>query len=211
MARSKSSERWLKEHFSDPFVKRAQTEGMRSRAAFKLEEVLERDRLLKPGMVVVDLGAAPGGWSQLVRQRMGDNGRVVAMDILDMPPIAGVDFIHGDFREPEALSRLEALLLGKPVDLVLSDMAPNMSGVEAVDRTRSMYLAELARDFAQEHLRPGGTFLIKLFQGIGFDAYLLDLKRRYTKVTMRKPKASRSRSSEVFALATGKRQGTTRK
>jgi 23S rRNA (uridine2552-2'-O)-methyltransferase len=205
MARSKSSQRWLKEHFSDPFVKRAQSEGLRSRAAFKLEELLERDRLLKPGMVVVDLGAAPGGWSQLVRQRLGDKGRVVALDILDMPPIAGVDFIHGDFRESEAVSRLEALLEGQSVDLVLSDMAPNMSGVESVDQARSMYLAELARDFAQDHLRPGGAFLIKLFQGVGFDAYLLDLKRRYAKVAIRKPKASRSRSSEVYALATGKR------
>ena len=205
MARSKSSQRWLKEHFSDPFVKRAQAEGLRSRAAFKLEELLERDRLLRPGMVVVDLGAAPGGWSQLVRQRLGDAGRVVALDILDMPPIAGVDFIHGDFRENEALSRLQALLQGQPVDLVLSDMAPNMSGVESVDQARSMYLAELARDFAQDHLKPGGAFLIKLFQGVGFDAYVLDLKRRYAKVTVRKPKASRSRSSEVYALATGKR------
>ena len=205
MARSKSSQRWLKEHFSDPFVKRAQAEGLRSRAAFKLEELLDRDRLLKPGMVVVDLGAAPGGWSQLVRQRLGDAGRVVALDILDMPPIAGVDFIHGDFRENEALSRLQALLQGQPVDLVLSDMAPNMSGVESVDQARSMYLAELARDFAQDHLKPGGAFLIKLFQGVGFDAYVLDLKRRYAKVTVRKPKASRSRSSEVYALATGKR------
>ncbi len=205
MARSKSSQRWLKEHFSDPFVKRAQAEGLRSRAAFKLEELLDRDRLLKPGMVVVDLGAAPGGWSQLVRQRLGDAGRVVALDILDMPPIAGVDFIHGDFRENEALSRLQALLQGQPVDLVLSDMAPNMSGVESVDQARSMHLAELARDFAQDHLKPGGAFLIKLFQGVGFDAYVLDLKRRYAKVTVRKPKASRSRSSEVYALATGKR------
>jgi 23S rRNA (uridine2552-2'-O)-methyltransferase len=208
--RSKSSQRWLKEHFSDPYVKRAQADGMRSRAAYKLEELLERDRLLKPGMVVVDLGAAPGGWSQVLRQALRDrrgldDGRVLALDILDMPPIAGVEFIHGDFREAEALSRLEALLGGAAVDLVLSDMAPNMSGVDAVDQARAMHLAELARDFAQEHLKHGGDFLIKLFQGEGFDAYVADLRKRYTKLAIRKPAASRRRSNEVYALATGKR------
>ena len=205
MTRSKSSQRWLKEHFADPFVKRAQAEGMRSRAAYKLEQLIERDRLLKPGMAVVDLGAAPGGWSQVLRRDLGDNGRVIAMDILDMPPIAGVDFIHGDFREPEALSRLEALIGDKPVDLVLSDMAPNMSGVDTVDQARAMYLSELARDFADAHLKQGGTFLIKLFMGEGFDAYMKDLKGRYARVITRKPDASRRRSNEVFALATGKR------
>ena len=205
MARSKSSPKWLKEHFDDPFVKKAQAEGMRSRAAYKLEEVLQKDRLLKHGMVVVDLGAAPGGWSQVVRKQLGDTGRVLAMDILEMPPIAGVDFIHGDFREAEALSRLEALLGKDSVDLVLSDMAPNMSGVDAVDQARAMHLAELARDFAQEHLKHGGDFLIKLFQGEGFDAYVADLRKRYTKLAIRKPAASRRRSNEVYALATGKR------
>ena len=205
MARSKSSHRWLREHFSDPYVKKAQAEGLRSRAAYKLEELIARDRLLKPGMVVVDLGAAPGGWSQLVRRELGDSGRVIALDILDMPPLAGVEFIHGDFREPEPLSRLEALLAGAEVDLVLSDMAPNMSGVDAVDQARSMYLAELARDFADQHLKPGGTFLIKLFQGAEFDQYIRDLRKRYAQVKVRKPDASRSRSSEVYALATGKR------
>ncbi len=208
-ARSKSSQRWLKEHFADPFVKKAQAEGMRSRAAFKLEELIERDRLLKPGMVVVDLGAAPGGWSQVVRRGLdksgGDRGRVVAMDILEMPPIAGVEFIHGDFREAEALSRLQARLGGAQVDLVLSDMAPNMTGVDTVDQARAMYLAELARDFAQEHLKHGGDFLIKLFQGEGIDAYVLDLRRRYQRLVIRKPAASRRRSNEVYALATGKR------
>jgi 23S rRNA (uridine2552-2'-O)-methyltransferase len=209
-ARSKSSQRWLKEHISDPYVKKAQADGMRSRAAYKLEELLERDRLLKPGMVVVDLGAAPGGWSQVLRQALRDrrgldDGRVLALDILDMPPIAGVEFIHGDFREAEALSRLEALLGGAAVDLVLSDMAPNMSGVDAVDQARAMHLAELARDFAQEHLKHGGDFLIKLFQGEGFDAYVADLRKRYTKLAIRKPAASRRRSNEVYALATGKR------
>lgn len=206
MARSKSSQRWLREHFSDPFVKKAQAEGLRSRAAYKLEELLERDRVLKPGMVVVDLGAAPGGWSQLVRRELGDSGRVIALDILDMPPLAGVEFILGDFREPEPLARLEALLDGQPVDLVLSDMAPNMSGMDAVDQPRSMHLAELARDFADQHLRAGGTFLIKLFQGAGFDDYIRDLRRRYRQVKVRKPEASRSRSSEVYALATDKRE-----
>lgn len=208
--RSKSSQRWLKEHFSDPYVKKAQADGMRSRAAYKLEELVERGKLLKPGMLVVDLGAAPGGWSQVLRQslrdRQGlDKGRVLALDILDMPPIAGVEFIHGDFREPEPLAALEALLAGAPVDLVLSDMAPNMTGVDTVDQARAMHLAELARDFADQHLKPGGDFLIKLFQGEGFDAYVADLRKRYTKLVIRKPAASRRRSNEVYALATGKR------
>ena len=209
MSRSKSSQRWLKEHFSDPFVKKAQAEGMRSRAAYKLEELVERDRLLKPGMVVVDLGAAPGGWSQWVRQQLGSldqakPGRVIASDILEMPPIAGVDFLHGDFREDEVLSKLETMLDGDPVDLVLSDMAPNMSGVDQVDQARAMHLSELAMAFADDHLRTGGAFLIKLFQGVGFDDYVRDLRRRYAKVAIRKPAASRRRSNEVYALAQGK-------
>ena len=210
MTRSKSSHRWLREHFSDPYVKKAQAEGMRSRAAYKLEELVERDRLLKPGMVVVDLGAAPGGWSQWVRQTLGDSGRVVALDILEMPSLAGVEFIHGDFREDSVLARLEDLLNGQPVDLVLSDMAPNMSGVDAVDLPRAMHLAELAMDFADRHLRPGGTFLIKLFQGVGFDAYVRDLRARYDRVVIRKPAASRRRSTEVYALAQGRRPGAPR-
>ena len=207
--RSKSSQRWLKEHFSDPYVKKAQAEGMRSRAAYKLEELVERDRLLKPGMVVVDLGAAPGGWSQWVRQALDDlskekPGRVVALDILEMPALAGVEFLHGDFREDAVLSALEATLAGAAVDLVLSDMAPNKSGMDAVDQPRMMHLAELAMDFADHHLRPGGTFLIKLFQGTGFDQYVRDLRRRYAKVSIRKPAASRKRSPEVYALAQDK-------
>ena len=202
--RSKSSHRWLQEHFSDPYVKKAQAEGLRSRAAYKLEELVERDRLLKPGMVVVDLGAAPGGWSQWVRQALGDTGRVIALDILDMPGLAGVEFIHGDFREEAVLAQLEQTLQGQLVDLVLSDMAPNMSGVDAVDLPRAMHLAELAMDFADHHLRVGGTFLIKLFQGVGFDDYVRDLRRRYGKVVIRKPAASRKRSPEVYALAQGK-------
>ena len=209
--RSKSSQRWLKEHFSDPYVKKAQAEGMRSRAAYKLEELVERDRLLKPGMVVVDLGAAPGGWSQWVRQSLDsmskeNPGRVVALDILEMPTLAGVEFLHGDFREDAVLSALEAALEGARVDLVLSDMAPNKSGMDAVDQPRMMHLAELAMEFADNHLRPGGTFLIKLFQGVGFDQYVRDLRRRYAKVSIRKPAASRKRSPEVYALAQDKLQ-----
>ncbi len=207
--RSKSSQRWLKEHFSDPFVKKAQAEGLRSRAAYKLEELVERDRLLKPGMVVVDLGAAPGGWSQWLRQALGsidqaNPGRVIALDILEMPTLAGVEFLHGDFREDGVLSMLEAMLEGQPVDLVLSDMAPNMSGVDVVDQARLMHLAELAMEFADRHLRIDGSFLIKLFQGVGFDDYVRDLRRRYAKVVIRKPEASRKRSAEVYALAQGK-------
>lgn len=203
--RSKSSQRWLKEHFSDPYVKKAQAEGMRSRAVYKLEELLDRDRLLKPGMVVVDLGAAPGGWSQYVRQALGESGRVFALDILDMPPLAGVEFLHGDFREDAVLARFEEMLGSQPVDLVLSDMAPNKSGVDAVDQPRAMHLSELAMDFADAHLKPGGAFLIKLFQGVGFDDYVRELRRRYEKVAIRKPDASRKRSPEVYALGQGKR------
>lgn len=208
--RSKSSQRWLKEHFSDPYVKKAQAEGLRSRAAYKLEELVARDRLLRPGMVVVDLGAAPGGWSQWLRQELerldpARPGRVVALDILDMPSLAGVEFLHGDFREDAVLSRLDAMLGGSPVDLVLSDMAPNKSGMDAVDQPRMMHLAELAMDFADRRLRPGGTFLIKLFQGTGFDQYVRELRQRYAAVAIRKPSASRKRSPEVYALAQGKR------
>jgi 23S rRNA (uridine2552-2'-O)-methyltransferase len=208
-SRSKTSQRWLKEHFSDPYVKKAQAEGLRSRAAYKLEELVARDALLKPGMVVVDLGAAPGGWSQWLRQELDRldahrPGRVVALDILEMPPLAGVEFLHGDFREQSVLSKLEASLDGQPVDLVLSDMAPNKSGMEAVDQPRAMHLAELAMAFADDHLRPGGTFLIKLFQGVGFDEYVRELRRRYAKVAIRKPAASRKRSPEVYALAQGR-------
>ncbi|MHB8678560.1 MAG: 23S rRNA (uridine(2552)-2'-O)-methyltransferase RlmE [Rudaea sp.] len=205
MSRSKSSSRWLKEHFSDPFVKRAQAEGWRSRAVFKLEELIERDRLLKPGMTVVDLGAAPGGWSQMVRARLGDAGRIVALDILPMQGISGVEFIEGDFREDEVLKRLVSVLGGAPVDLVLSDMAPNISGVEDADQARAMHLAELAQEFAAVHLKPGGAFVVKLFQGRGFDEYLKNLRKAYERVSMRKPKASRARSPEAYAIAIGKR------
>jgi 23S rRNA (uridine2552-2'-O)-methyltransferase len=210
MSRSKSSARWLKEHFSDPFVKRAQAEGWRSRAVFKLEELLERDQILKPGMVVVDLGAAPGGWSQMVRERLGEKdgewrGRIIALDILPMQGIAGVDFIEGDFREDAVLKQLETLLGGTAADLVLSDMAPNISGVGVADQARAMHLAELATEFAAGHLKKGGAFLIKLFQGRDYDAYLKNLRQSYERVSIRKPKASRARSPEVYALAVGKK------
>jgi len=205
VARSKSSARWLKEHFSDPYVKRAQAEGWRSRAVFKLEELIERDRLLKPGMVIVDLGAAPGGWSQMVRERIGDHGRIVALDILPMQGIGGVEFIEGDFRDATVLQRLETTLNAAAIDLVLSDMAPNMSGVDSVDQARAMELAELAQEFAAVHLKPGGAFLVKLFQGRGSDEYLKNLRKAYERVSMRKPKASRARSPEVYALALGKK------
>jgi 23S rRNA (uridine2552-2'-O)-methyltransferase len=203
--RTKSSARWLKEHFSDPFVKRAQSEGWRSRAVFKLEELIDRDKLLKPGMIVVDLGAAPGGWSQMIRERLKDSGRIIALDILPMQGISGVEFIEGDFREETVLLRLDELLNGAKPDLVLSDMAPNMSGVGDVDQARAMHLAELAQEFAATHLRPGGSFLTKLFQGRGVDEYVKNLRAGYDRVSMRKPKASRSRSAEAYALATGKR------
>ena len=206
MARSKSSSRWLREHFNDPYVKRAQSEGWRSRAVFKLEELLGGERLIEPGMVAVDLGAAPGGWSQMLRRQMGSRGRIIALDVLPMQGIAGVEFIQGDFREDVVSSRLQNLLGGDKVDLVLSDMAPNMSGVGVADQARAMYLAELARDFAAEHLRPGGAFIVKLFQGRDFDDFIKDLRNAYLRVSMRKPKASRSRSAEVYALAKGKRE-----
>ncbi len=205
MSRSKSSAGWLREHFNDVYVKKAQAEGVRSRAVYKLEELIDRDRLLKPGMAVVDLGAAPGGWSQLVRQRLGDSGKVFALDILPMPGIAGVDFLQGDFREESVVRELEARLDGQRLDLVLSDMAPNMSGVALADQIRAMALAELALDFSRQWLKPGGAFLIKLFQGAGFDDYLRSLRAEFSRVTMRKPKASRARSREVYALATGRK------
>ena len=204
-SRSKSSTRWLQEHFSDPFVKKAKAEGLRSRAAYKLEELVARDKLLRPGMVVVDFGDAPGVWSQWVRQAMGESGRVIASDILEMPSLAGVEFLHGDFREDAVAAELEQMLRGDRVDLVLSDMAPNMSGVDAVDQARAMHLSELAMEFAHLHLKTGGDFLIKLFQGVGFDAYVKELRSRYTKVSIRKPEASRKRSNEVYALAQGKK------
>ncbi len=201
MNRSRSSARWLREHFADPYVRKAQAEGWRSRSAFKLSELVGRDRLLKPGMVVVDLGAAPGGWTQVVRAQLGDRGRVLALDVLPMQGIAGVEVLQGDFRDPAVLARLQALLRGSRVDLVLSDMAPNMSGVAVADQARAMELAERALDFARDWLQPQGSFLVKLFQGAGFDEFVRDLRATFARVSMRKPKASRARSREVYALA----------
>ncbi len=201
MARTNSSARWLREHFSDEYVKRAQQEGYRSRAVYKLLEINEKDRLVRPGLTVVDLGAAPGGWSQLAVKLMGGQGVVIALDILPMEPLAGVEFIQGDFREMAVLEHLLAVLAHRPVDLILADMAPNTSGVKAVDQPRGMYLNELALDFARRCLRPGGDFLLKAFQGEGFDAFLKELRMVFASVAPRKPKASRARSAEQYLLA----------
>ncbi len=203
MGKSKSSKRWLKEHFDDEYVRRAQQQGFRSRAAFKLEELQQKHRLVRPGMVVVDLGAAPGGWSQLVARWLKQSGQVLALDLLDMEPLEGVEFIQGDFTEDGPLAELEARLQGTSVDLVLSDMAPNISGMKAVDQPRAMYLAELALDFAGSWLRGGGVFLCKVFQGEGFDAFMADCRQRFSRVSVEKPKASRPRSREVYVLARG--------
>ena len=203
--RSKSSQRWLKEHESDAYVQRARKDGLRSRAAFKLEELDEAERLLKPGMVVVDLGAAPGGWSQYAGKVLNGKGFVVALDLLAMDALPGVEFIQGDFREEVALAELRRLLDGRPVDLVMSDMAPNMSGIDAVDQPRQMYLCELALEFALEHLAPGGALVVKVFQGAGFDEYLKSVRKHFVKVRMKKPPASRARSAEMYLLATGRR------
>lgn len=201
MGRTVSSQRWLHEHFTDPYVQRAKQEGWRSRAVYKLMEMQERDRILRPGQVVVDLGAAPGGWSQYAAGLIGDTGRLYALDILPMDSFAGVDFIQGDFTEQAVFEQLLARLDGRSVDVVLSDMAPNMSGQDSVDQPRAMYLAELALDFATRVLGPQGIYLVKLFQGAGFDAYLRTLRSQFASVTMRKPDASRARSREVYALA----------
>ena len=204
MARSKSSGRWLKEHFADPYVKEAQKAGYRSRAAFKLLEIQQKDRLIKPGMIVVDLGAAPGGWSQIAAQLVGKRGQVLALDILPMDDIPGVEFVVGDFREEAVLRYFEALLKGQQPDLVISDMAPNISGNDSIDQPRALYLVELALDFARQHLRKDGSFLVKVFQGVDFEAYFKEMKQLFKKVVTRKPSASRNRSSEVYLLGVGK-------
>ena len=203
MVRSTPSSRWLKEHFDEPYVKKAQAEGVRSRAVYKLEGLIDRDRLIKPGMTIVDLGAAPGGWSQLARKRLGDTGKVIALDILPMVGLAGVDFMQGDFREESVLHEFESMLEGQKVDLVQSDMAPNMSGVALADQIRAMDLCDLARQFSLDWLKPGGSVLVKLFQAAGFDDYLKTLRADFSRVTMRKPTASRARAREVYALASG--------
>lgn len=199
--RSASSGRWLKEHESDPWVAKARAEGYRSRAAYKLQALDERDRLLRPGQCIVDLGAAPGGWSQYAARRLKGQARIVAIDILPMEPIEGVHCLQADFRSDAAVDALENALQGRPVDLVLSDMAPNMSGIRSVDQPASIGLLELAEAFALEHLRPGGDFVAKAFQGEGFDAFVSGLRRRFAKVALRKPLPSRDRSPEVYVVA----------
>ncbi|MCW8890405.1 MAG: 23S rRNA (uridine(2552)-2'-O)-methyltransferase RlmE [Sedimenticola sp.] len=201
MKKSKSSHQWLDRHFNDEYVKRAQAEGYRSRASYKLLDLQEKDRLISPGQVVVDLGAAPGGWSQVALKLVGDKGQVFALDILDMEPIGGVSFIQGDFREDSVLEQFHRLLDGRPVDLVISDMAPNVSGMSAVDQPRAMYLCELALEYAREVLRPGGSFVVKVFQGEGFDQYIKEVRSSFAKVVTRKPAASRSQSREVYLVA----------
>ena len=203
--RTKSSARWLAEHAADPYVKRAHEEGWRSRAAFKLEEIQRTDRILRPGMTVVDLGAAPGGWSQFAARTLACKGRVIALDVLEMPALPGVEFIQGDFTEESVLEQLNASLGGQKVDLVMSDMAPNMMGIADVDHDRSMALVDLAVDFASHSLRPGGDLLMKVFQGREFQPLVARLRRDFESVKLRKPKASRSRSAEVYVLARGYR------
>lgn len=197
---------WMKEHVADAYVKRARAEGMRSRAAYKLEEIAGHDRLLGPGMLVVDLGAAPGSWSQVAARRVAPGGRVIALDLVDMPGLAGVTVIRGDFRDPEAVEALERELAGQKADLVLSDLAPNLTGIAATDQARSLELAELALDFALKHLKPQGNLLVKTFQGAAFEGLLKILRSRFRTVAVRKPEASRSRSSEVYLLAKALRE-----
>lgn len=201
MKRSKSSQRWLEEHFSDHYVQLAQKEGYRSRAAYKLIEILEQDKLIKPGMTVVDLGSAPGSWSEVVSKRLKEKGRIIAMDILAMEPITGVDFLQGDFSEEETYQGLLKMIGKSPVDLVISDIAPNLSGIRSADQSRASYLVELALAFAKLVLKPGGCFVVKVFQGEGFDEILKDVRGCFKIVKVRKPKASRPRSTEVYFVA----------
>jgi 23S rRNA (uridine2552-2'-O)-methyltransferase len=205
--RSSSSKRWLHEHRSDAYVKQARHQGYRSRAVYKLEELDQRDHLLKPGISIVDLGAAPGGWCQYIERKLGDRVRIVATDILPMDPVAGTNFtfIQGDFREAAVLEAIEKAVGAAKVDLVLSDMAPNISGVDAADQAGSVHLAELALEFARARLKPSGALVVKLFQGEGFDGFLKGLRLAFEKVTLRKPKASRPRSREVYLVARGLR------
>ncbi|MGK2888158.1 MAG: 23S rRNA (uridine(2552)-2'-O)-methyltransferase RlmE [Candidatus Malihini olakiniferum] len=200
---SASSSRWLKEHFSDKYVKQAQKKGLRSRAWFKLDEIQHTDKLFKPGMTVVDLGAAPGGWSQYVVTQIGNAGRIIACDILPMDPIVDVDFLQGDFRDELLLNALMERVKDNKVQVVMSDMAPNMSGTPAVDIPRAMYLVELALEMCRDVLAPGGSFLVKVFQGDGFDKYLRQIRSLFTTVKIRKPDASHARSREVYIVATG--------
>ncbi len=206
MKQSKTSNAWMKEHVNDFFVKQAKKDGYRSRAAYKLLEIHERDKLLKPGMAVVDLGAAPGSWSQVVAHKIGRNGKIVALDLLEMAPMPGVEFIQGDFREDNILDELRISLENRQIDLVISDMSPNVSGIKLSDQVRSMHLAELALEFSIERLNPGGSFLVKVFQGYEFDQFLLSMRAGFDRVIIRKPKASRDRSKELYLLGSGKKK-----
>ena len=203
MKKSQSSKQWLRRHVNDPYVQRSKREGYRSRSAYKLTEIDDRDKLIKPAQVVVDLGAAPGGWSQVAAKRVGKGGAVIAIDLLEMEPVPGVDFVQGDFTRASGLKAIATALAGRKADIVLSDMAPNMSGIAVSDQARSMELAELARDFALLQLQPEGVFLVKIFQGAGYDEYLKSLRAAFHKVVIRKPDASRDESAEQFLLARG--------
>jgi 23S rRNA (uridine2552-2'-O)-methyltransferase len=205
MKPSKTSKAWMQEHLNDPYVKQAQKDGYRARAAYKLMEIDDKDKLIKPGMTIVDLGSTPGSWSQVAVQRLKGQGRVIALDILNMHPIAGVEFICGDFREAEVLTQLENSLNGKQVDLVIADMAPNISGVKEVDQAGAAYLTELALAFSHDWLKPNGNFLVKVFMGVGFDDLIKSMRSTFDKVVTRKPKASRDRSTEVYLLGLGKK------
>jgi 23S rRNA (uridine2552-2'-O)-methyltransferase len=203
MKKSPSSKLWLRRHVEDPYVQRSKREGMRSRAAYKLTEIDERDHLLKPGMVVVDLGSAPGGWCQVLAKRAGKQGKVIAIDLLPMEPITGVTFLQGDFASARGLKEISEALAGRPADLVLSDMSPNLTGIAFTDQARHMALGELAFDFAVKHLKPDGAFLVKMFQGEGYEEFFKSLRGAFDKVVVRKPAASRDESAELYLLARG--------
>lgn len=205
MSRSKSSKRWLQEHHQDEYVQKARAQGYRSRAVFKLEEMQRKDHFLKPGQLVLDLGAAPGGWSEYASRIVGDRGRIIALDLLPIEPIAGVEFLQGDFTEQETLDRLLKIIGESRFDLVLSDMAPNLSGMDSVDQPRSIYLAELAFDLAGDFLDKNGVFVVKIFQGAGSEELISSFRSRFRSVKLRKPDASRSRSSEIYAICDGLR------
>ena len=203
MKRTRTSNAWLREHVNDTYVQRAKAEGYRSRASFKLMEIDDRDHLIRTGETVVDLGATPGGWSQVAARRMRGKGRVIALDLLELDPLPGVDFIQGDFRDPGILLQLEMMLAGQQVGLVLSDMAPNMSGIVISDQARVMHLAELGLEFSRNWLKPDGAFLVKVFQGHGFDDFVREMRQVFRSVSTRKPDASRDRSAELYLLGRG--------